>query len=50
MNKIPKKYQPLGFEILHEDPDVIVGNKTAGFLTVAALWEKNLCSNHNNWP
>jgi tRNA pseudouridine32 synthase/23S rRNA pseudouridine746 synthase/23S rRNA pseudouridine1911/1915/1917 synthase len=41
MNKIPKKYQPLGFEILHEDPDVIVGNKTAGFLTVAALWEKN---------
>jgi len=38
--KIPKKYQPLGYEILHEDLDVIVGHKTAGFLTVAALWNK----------
>lgn len=38
--KIPKKYQPLGFEILHEDPDVIVGKKATGFLTVAALWDK----------
>lgn len=38
--KIPKKHQPPGFEILHEDPDLIVGNKAAGHLTVAALWEK----------
>jgi len=38
--KIPKKHQPLGYEILHEDLDLIVGNKTAGFLTVAALWNK----------
>lgn len=38
--KIPKKYQPRGFEILYEDRDLIVGNKTAGILTVAALWEK----------
>ena len=38
--KIPKKYQPYGFEILHEDLDVIVGCKTAGVLTVAALFEK----------
>lgn len=38
--KIPKKYKPLGFEILHEDPDLIVVNKEAGILTVAALWEK----------
>lgn len=37
---IPKKYQPKGFEILHEDRDIIVGNKAAGFLTVSALWEK----------
>ncbi len=37
---IAKKHQPPGFEILHEDPDLIVGNKSAGFLTVAALWEK----------
>lgn len=39
--KIPKKYRPRGFEILHEDPDLIVGSKSAGILTVAALWEKN---------
>lgn len=38
--KIPKKYQPQGFEILYEDRDVIVGNKVAGFLTVAAKWNK----------
>lgn len=37
---IPKKYRPRGFEILHEDLDLIVGCKSAGFLTVAALWEK----------
>lgn len=37
---IPKKYRPRGFDILYEDRDLIVGNKTAGFLTVAALWEK----------
>ena len=38
---IPKKYQPPGFKILHEDQDVIVGSKEAGYLTVAALWEKD---------
>lgn len=38
--KVPKKHQPPGYEILHEDPDLIVGHKEAGFLTVAALWEK----------
>ncbi len=38
--KIPKKYQPRGFEILFEDRELIVGNKAAGILTVAALWEK----------
>ncbi len=38
--KIPKKYQPSGIEILHEDLDLIVGNKHAGALTVAALWNK----------
>ena len=30
----------MGIEILHEDPDIIIGNKAPGFLTVAALWEK----------
>ncbi|WP_347359431.1 RNA pseudouridine synthase, partial [Bdellovibrio sp.] len=38
--KIPKKYQPKGFEILHEDLDIIVGNKAPGLLTVAAKWER----------
>lgn len=39
--KIPKKYQPPGFEILYEDQDLIIGNKAPGFLTVAAKWEKD---------
>jgi len=38
MKKIPKKYQPRGFQIIHEDLDVIVGNKAPGALTVAAKW------------
>lgn len=38
--KIPKKYRPKGFDILYEDRDLIIGNKAAGYLTVAALWEK----------
>lgn len=40
LKKIPKKYHPPGFEIIHDDPDLIVGNKSPGFLTVAAKWEK----------
>jgi|SRR6185312_4646504 len=39
MKPVPKKYQPQGFEILHEDLDLIVGNKAPGVLTVAAKWE-----------
>lgn len=39
--KIPKKYHPPGFEILYEDQDIIIGNKAAGYLTVAALWNKD---------
>ncbi len=38
--KIPKKYHPKGFEILYEDRDIIVGNKAAGFLTVAAKFDR----------
>ena len=37
---IPKKYRPRGYDVLYEDRDLIVGCKAAGFLTVAALWEK----------
>lgn len=40
MKKVPHKYQPKGFHILHEDRDVIVGNKSPGILTVGAMWEK----------
>ncbi len=40
IKKIPKKYQPKGFEILYEDRDIIVGNKASGFLTVSAKWNK----------
>jgi RluA family pseudouridine synthase len=38
--KIPKKYQPKGYEILHEDIDLLVGNKAPGFLTVAAKFDR----------
>lgn len=38
--KIPKKYQPKGFEILFEDRDIIVGNKSPGVLTVAAMFDR----------
>ncbi len=38
--KVPKKYQPKGYEIIYEDRDIIVGNKACGFLTVSALWNK----------
>lgn len=41
MSKIPKKYQPRGFQILHEDLDVIVGVKAPGALTVAAKWNRD---------
>ncbi len=37
---IPKKYQPKGFMIIYEDKDIIVGNKSAGALSVAALWNR----------
>lgn len=38
--KIPKKFRPRGYDVLYEDRDLIVGNKAPGFLTVAAMWEK----------
>ncbi|OGX05553.1 MAG: RNA pseudouridine synthase [Omnitrophica WOR_2 bacterium GWA2_47_8] len=37
---VPKRHQPKGFEILHEDRDIIVGNKSPGFLTVGAAWDR----------
>lgn len=41
VKKVPRRYQPPGFEILYEDRDIIVGNKARGFLTVKALWNKD---------
>jgi RluA family pseudouridine synthase len=38
--KIPSKYQPKGFHILYEDDHLIVGNKSVGFLTVGAPYER----------
>ncbi len=38
---IPKKYRPNGFEIIHEDTDLIIVDKATGILSVAALWNKN---------
>jgi tRNA pseudouridine32 synthase/23S rRNA pseudouridine746 synthase/23S rRNA pseudouridine1911/1915/1917 synthase len=35
---IPKKYRPRGFYIIHEDRDLIIVEKTAGKLSVAAQW------------
>jgi RluA family pseudouridine synthase len=40
IKKVPKKYQPKGFQILHEDIDLIVGNKSPGYLTVAAKFDR----------
>ena len=40
IKKLPKKYQPKGFEILHEDRDIIIGNKAVGFLTVGAMYDR----------
>ena len=44
--KIPRKYQPKGFEIVHEDDDIIVGFKSAGILTVAAPYERERTVQH----
>lgn len=46
MKPVPKKYQPKGFQILHEDLDLIVGNKAPGLLTVAAKWESENTVHH----
>lgn len=41
LNQVPKKYHPKGFAILHEDRDIIVGNKAAGYLSVGAKWNRS---------
>lgn len=46
IKKIPRKHQPKGFEILHEDLDLIVGNKAPGILSVAAKWESENTVHH----
>jgi RluA family pseudouridine synthase len=39
--EIPKKYRPEGIDLIHEDLDLIIGNKAAGYLTVAARWNRD---------
>ncbi len=40
VKKVPQKYQPKGYRILHEDIDLIVGSKSPGVLTVAAKFDR----------
>ena len=40
VKKVPKKYQPKGYKILHEDVDLLVGSKSPGILTVAAKFDR----------
>ncbi len=44
--KIPKRYQPKGFEVVYEDSHIIIGEKAAGLLTVGALWERENTVHH----
>ncbi len=46
VKKIPRKYQPKGFEILYEDDEIIVGNKAFGYLTVGAMYERERTVQH----
>lgn len=47
---IPKKYRPEGFEIIHEDMDLIAVNKQSGILSVEALWnDETVHSALNNY-
>lgn len=45
--QIPYKYRPKGFEILHEDHDLLIINKESGKLSVAALWNKDTTVHHD---
>ncbi|HPN85251.1 MAG TPA: pseudouridine synthase, partial [Victivallales bacterium] len=49
--KISKRHQPRGFEILFEDDDIIVGNKSAGLLTIGANYDRENTANNlvNNY-
>ena len=47
---IPKKYRPEGFDIIHEDMDLIAVNKSSGILSVEALWnDETVHSALNNY-
>lgn len=39
--KVPRKFHPKGYELLYEDRDLLVGNKAAGVITVAAKWNQD---------
>lgn len=46
INVPPKKFQPRGLNILHEDRDIIVVNKPFGLLTIGTDKEKNRTAQH----
>lgn len=46
MKPIPYRHRPRGLTILYEDRDIIVIDKSAGLLTVKAMYEKERTAHH----
>lgn len=46
MKPIPYRHRPKGLTILYEDRDIIVIDKSAGLLTVKAMYEKERTAHH----
>lgn len=46
MKPIPYRHRPKGLTILYEDRDIIVIDKSAGLLTVKAMYEKEKTAHH----
>ncbi len=46
MKPIPYRHRPNGLTILYEDRDIIVIDKSAGLLTVKAMYEKEKTAHH----
>lgn len=46
MKPIPYRHRPKGLTVLYEDRDIIVIDKSAGLLTVKAMYEKEKTAHH----
>lgn len=46
MKPVPYRHRPRGLTILYEDQDIIVVDKSAGLLTVKAMYEKEKTAHH----